>query len=703
MRPTPLRTVLPLSIIVILAACSTLPAETSVPALSATQTSAPTITPRPTNTPRPTVTPTPSTNITTIGNPPARYYTAMSWDAFHNQALLIGGSDMDTHSDVWAFSGEEPVWTQLTTDEIGPPRELHSMTWDETGRRILLFGGDGKGIGNQVKNELWSFDPASKTWEQLQPQGAIPPVRNVHGTTWDSQRELMWIFGGKSGNFDEGLNDLWKYDPAANRWEQIPRSDPWPPPRQDLSLLFIPLDGKLYMHGGWTASDHGANFFNDLWQFDPDTATWQEMSAPEQNRMRHAAVWDPIREQMLIFGGCCGPKLWFNDVWGYDPRRDDWVEYKASGELPSARQRFGYTWDPIRGQMLIFGGISYCFFQNDLWGFDPAAKRWYRYYADDADSFVREGHSLMIDEERNRLILFGGCDGGSLSNEIWTYDLNASTGWQLEAVNGSSPPDPRTDHTAVYDATNDRLYILGGQSEEGVVNDLWSYDFAAQAWVGHESSQLASRTSAVSVWDSNLNRVLFFGGVNPYGIGFLDDLWSLDTQTNELTEIPTAGTGPSQRQRAKAAYDPISGTTYIYGGWSQAANLSKRLRTDLWAYHPDSGWTQLSSRGPNFRDLPSLVLDETGQRLLLYGGYNEFPQTSNEPIFLNEVWQFDLANGKWELLPAEGDLPIGRMRHGAVWDSAQNRMIIFGGYGGQFVSSLYAYYPDRGVWELLSP
>lgn len=309
----------------------------------------------------------------------------------------------------------------------------------------------------------------------------------------------------------------------------------------------------------------------------------------------------------------------------------------------------------------------------------------------------------MIDEERNRLILFGGCDGGSLSNEIWTYDLNASTGWQLEAVNGSSPPDPRTDHTAVYDATNDRLYILGGQSEEGVVNDLWSYDFAAQAWVGHESSQLASRTSAVSVWDSNLNRVLFFGGVNPYGIGFLDDLWSLDTQTNELTEIPTAGTGPSQRQRAKAAYDPISGTTYIYGGWSQAANLSKRLRTDLWAYHPDSGWTQLSSRGPNFRDLPSLVLDETGQRLLLYGGYNEFPQTSNEPIFLNEVWQFDLANGKWELLPAEGDLPIGRMRHGAVWDSAQNRMIIFGGYGGQFVSSLYAYYPDRGVWELLSP
>jgi hypothetical protein len=30
-------------------------------------------------------------------------------------------------------------------------------------------------------------------------------------------------------------------------------------------------------------------------------------------------------------------------------------------------------------------------------------------------------------------------------------------------------------------------------------------------------------------------------------------------------------------------------------------------------------------------------------------------------------------------------------------------MIIFGGYGGQFIPSLHAYYPDRGVWELLSP
>jgi hypothetical protein len=132
-------------------------------------------------------------------------------------------------------------------------------------------------------------------------------------------------------------------------------------------------------------------------------------------------------------------------------------------------------------------------------------------------------------------------------------------------------------------------------------------------------------------------------------------------------------------------------------------NLSKRLFTDLWAYHPEIGWKLLSSNGPIFRDLPSLVLDETGQRLLLFGGYNEFPSTSNAPVFFNEVWQFDLASGKWELLPAEGDLPIGRMRHGAVWDSAQNRMIIFGGYGGQFIPPLHAFYPDRGVWELLSP
>src|SRR5574341_121007 len=77
---------------------------------------------------------------------------------------------------------------------------------------------------------------------------------------------------------------------------------------------------------------------------------------------------------------------------------------------------------------------------------------------------------------------------------------------------------------------------------------------------------------------------------------------------------------------------------------------------------------------------PSAVYDRSSNRLIIFGG--EGPNVFDPPH--NNVWVLSNANGnggtpEWTLLSPGGTRPSARIRHRAVYDDANNRMIIFGG------------------------
>src|SRR5436190_16814295 len=89
-------------------------------------------------------------------------------------------------------------------------------------------------------------------------------------------------------------------------------------------------------------------------------------------------------------------------------------------------------------------------------------------------------------------------------------------------------------------------------------------------------------------------------------------------------------------------------------------------------------WTQVEPGfGPRYGH--SLTYDPVGHRLILFGG-SRF--TSGLDRFLSDVWELDLDGGlTWRPLHPLGTAPPGREFHTAVYDAANQRILIHGGDG----------------------
>ena len=95
--------------------------------------------------------------------------------------------------------------------------------------------------------------------------------------------------------------------------------------------------------------------------------------------------------------------------------------------------------------------------------------------------------------------------------------------------------------------------------------------------------------------------------------------------------------------------------------------------------------------GPSPRSSHSAVLDSTTNSVIVFGGH-EAPDNGG-PVNLNDVWKLN-SNLTWTALHPTGTAPQARLGHTAVYDSANNQMIVFG--GGEGSTSPCA----NDVWEL---
>src|SRR5262249_21888413 len=98
-------------------------------------------------------------------------------------------------------------------------------------------------------------------------------------------------------------------------------------------------------------------------------------------------------------------------------------------------------------------------------------------------------------------------------------------------------------------------------------------------------------------------------------------------------------------------------------------------------------WTQLGPGGLTFsllRGGSTVVYDAASNRMILFAGFSDDNSLDNPR--LNDVWVLTDANGlggtgTWSQLHPSGTLPQIRYNHSAVYDAANNRMIIYDGCG----------------------
>jgi len=151
-----------------------------------------------------------------IQGPPVadpRILPAVSFDAQANRYLLFGGYKTGGFaSDTWELI--QGTWTQRTAAPSPGPR-MSVMTWDRARKVSVLFGGQKAVSPQQAWGDTWTWDGTGWSQEVV---ALAPAARLHHSMTYDSDRQLVLLFGGVSYELQSILVDLWAWD--GTTWTQ---------------------------------------------------------------------------------------------------------------------------------------------------------------------------------------------------------------------------------------------------------------------------------------------------------------------------------------------------------------------------------------------------------------------------------------------------------------------------------------------------
>jgi hypothetical protein len=309
---------------------------------------------------------------------------------------------------------------------------------------------------------------------------------------------------------------------AQRGWSQVMAANNGPPARYDHSAVFDPVRQQLVIFGG-----RDTETFGDTWIFDRATRMWRAVDAAgPAPRFGHGAVYDAAHRRMLIVMGQGAD--FFNDVWAFDLDQETWTELKANDRSAMApRPRYGQSAVlDAQGRVLISHGFSDQGRFDDTWAFDIAAARWINLTpTSGAKPLKRCLHALIYEPTSDRMILFGGCSSGfgpCPQGDLWAFDLKTTT-W-TELTPGGVTPAARSNTSLVYEAATRSLLLFGGKTERGPSAETWSYELDSKVWTQLEhTDDPSARSSQALDYDTQTGRALLFGGLAADGSSA--DLW----------------------------------------------------------------------------------------------------------------------------------------------------------------------------------
>ncbi|MGH9866913.1 MAG: Kelch repeat-containing protein [Candidatus Polarisedimenticolia bacterium] len=520
--------------------------------------------------------------------PPARGDHSAIYDPVRDRMIVFGGIGEDgvRRADVWALSlSEQSAWTEIVpVGESIRGRNRHSAVYDPVRDRMLVFGGTR--FPAVSLNETWALSLAgTPTWTQLAPAGTTPPPRNAHGAVYDTMNDRMIVFGGGERPYG---NDVWALSLAGeSTWSPLIPPHPRPARRRHFATAHDPVRHRLVIFGGYEYD----RFHNDTWALAlTGPPHWKQLPPTPSPRQRHAAVHDPNRDRMLVFGGFDGIAA-RRDVWELPLRGGAiWSEIVPTNVGPAPRLGHAQVFDSMRDRLLVLGGSDNRLLHNDVWALSSGTgSTWDELVPSGIPPPPRMGHSAVYDAVRDRVVVFGGSDltGATHYNDIWELALAGTPAWRRLEPTGS-PPCPRNDHSAVYDASGDRLIVFGGHDGSGFRNDTWALSLGgAPAWTRVDPIGPAPpRSGHTAVLDASNARMLVFGGLD----GSLhNDVWSMSLEgPPRWTSIGSLGLPPSGRQWHSAVFQPVRQRMVVFGGYFGSTSgdtwhlqLVRRVRIDV--------------------------------------------------------------------------------------------------------------------------
>lgn len=260
----------------------------------------------------------------------------------------------------------------------------------------------------------------------------------------------------------------------------------------------------------------------------------------------------------------------------------------------------------------------------------------------------------------------------------------------------SAGPVPRIYHSAVLDASSNRMVVFGGlpsnTSGQQNLNDVWRLNASSLAWtaVHPKGTPPAPRVGHTAVYDPGSNRMVVFGGGLGRSSPCENDVWIMTNANGtggaaEWIQLNPNGGAPAPRMQHGSVYDPNTNTMIVYGG----QNCFSTIFGDVWVLSHANGlggtptWTELAptGTGPGTREIAqSIAYDAANNILIIFGAGSNGGGVGGS----NDVWVLSHANGTggtptWTQLSPKGTRPTARQSNSATYDSTTNSLTIFGG------------------------
>jgi hypothetical protein len=398
----------------------------------------------------------------------------------------------------------------------------------------------------------------------------VPAAGNLPGSHYDSAGWTgagnFWLFGGSVGCQYCGLfaiNDLWEFSPTSRMWTWMGGGETpdefgfnYPSARYG-PASWKDNNGNFWLLGGMGMIVNGDTLLNDLWEYSPATGTWMFVSGgttvsgtvgvygtegvPSTTNVpggrQYPTGWADASGNFWIFGG----DIWgsssisspMNDLWEFSPSAKTWAWMSGSNtedatgtygtqgvpsttNTPGAR-RGAFSWTDRAGNFWLFGGLAIVdstqYFFNDLWKFNPTDKTW---------------------------TWMSGSNTTNASGNYGTRGVPSMTNVPQARAHGSSGIDP-----------SGNLWLFGGSSAAGVLNDVWMFNPSTETWTWVSGADTADETA------------------NYGALGI-----------SSSSNIPGARWGST-------GWIDDSGNFWLFGGYGcDSTSTNFGMLNDLWVWHP---------------------------------------------------------------------------------------------------------------------
>jgi Galactose oxidase, central domain/FlgD Ig-like domain len=558
-------------------------------------------------------------------------------------------------------------------------RSSFAMAYDAPRGRCVVFGGVSS--GGAYLNESWAFDPAQNTWTALDPLGPAPSPRANYASAMDSLHHRLVVFAGDDASGRR--SDVWTLTlDAPAHWDSIPVAG-GPGPRSQAVAVYDPVRDRIIIFGGL---DSQSNSQSDVWELRiGPTPAWTLLypDFPEGNgpagTYAHRGFYDPVRDRIVYYVLADTTQVFALDL--TDPPA--WHLLHTAGDSPAARGGSMVAYDPTQDRLVLHGGIaSPGGYMDDTWALSLAGTPTWTAIAHIGPGYSGWGRAFGgggYDPVGQRFVIAGGqyFNGIPPARRIAdTYGLSMAPGstWQVLA----QPKHlARLAPATAYDSGRHQLLLILGAVSGTTDVDVLNLSAMRPVWqeLGYTMTPPATLAGASGVFDRARDRMLVFGGQD--GNAYSATVWTHDRAGPQVfSTLATTGAPPAGRRDASVVLDEANNRLILYGGRDASGAFS-----DLWALSLGTTptWIQLAASVPaGARYGHSAAVDASNARMVVFGG-----RSSTVTPALGDVWAMSLSGSPtWTALTPSGTPPAGREYHSAVVDAARHRMVVYGGEAG---------------------